>query len=377
LNGLKEVRDILAAWRRLDQPEKAVLATLVKVQGSAYRKPGARFLITEKGTVGAVSGGCLEQDLVQKARTLGSTARVAVFDMTAEDDELWGYAEGCNGVLHILLERLRTTESHQLELVEDVIHRRSPGVIATVIQVQGDLKSAVGSRVLVFPGGKVQETILNPFFVSPIVEHAAATLNASSHIRRFQFTEGMLEVFFEVVHPPISLTILGAGDDAIPMYRIARELGWDITVIDHRPAFAAEQRFPEARVVLIEPEKIPDHLNADHRSAVVIMTHSLRHDQSYLPAVLAQPFAYIGLLGSRERFKALLGRLEAAGAPVRDADRARIHTPAGLDIGSEAPGEIALAIVAEIQTVIQHRNGGFLRNADGPRVTPRRLTHDP
>ncbi|GJQ21090.1 MAG: putative xanthine dehydrogenase subunit A [Bacteroidia bacterium] len=362
---MSSLRNILTTWHRLAQPEKAVLATLVKVQGSSYRKPGARFLITETGTVGAVSGGCLEQDLVQKARTLGSTAEVAVFDMTGEGDELWGYAEGCNGVLHILLERLGTTGSRPLELMEEVYRRRSPGVIATVIQVQGELKVAVGSRVLVFPGGRIQETILNPFVVSALAEHAAETLNGSSHIRRFQFTEGAIEVFFEAVPPPISLTILGAGDDAVPVCRIAQELGWDLTVIDHRPALAVEERFPGARVAVVEPETITKQLNADRRSAVVIMTHSLRHDRIYLPAVLARPFAYVGLLGSRDRFKALLGQLERAGTPVKESDRSRIHTPAGLDIGSESPEEIALAIVSEIQTVMQNRNGGLLRNSSG------------
>lgn len=367
---MSSLQNILNTWHRLDQPEKAVLATLVKVQGSSYRKPGARFLVTERGTVGAVSGGCLEQDLVQKARGLGSGAQIAVFDMTGEGDELWGYAEGCNGVLHILLERLGTTESHQLELIEDVFRRRSPGVIATVIQVQGELKVAVGSRVLMFPGGRIQETILSPFVVSPVVEHAAGTINESSHVRRFQFTEGAIEVFFEVVHPPISLTVLGAGEDAVPVCRIAKELGWDLTIIDHRPAFAVEERFPGARIVLVEPEKIPEHLNADRRAAAVIMTHSLRHDQVYLPAVLARPFAYVGLLGSRDRFKALMGRLEEAGMPLNESDRSRVYTPAGLDIGSESPEEIALAIVSEIQSVMQHRNAGFLRNTAEPRVTP-------
>jgi len=335
--------------------KKAALATLVKTRGSSYRKAGARLLILEDGsTVGSISGGCVEQDIAKKAQELMNQGepQLAVFDMTNPDDELWGYGQGCNGVLSVLLEPTGASDP-QFHLINEVFHRRDPGVIATIIQVQGELKVRVGSRLLLFPNGTVQETVLNPFVTSPITEEAGRSRAGTSHQKVFQFTEGWVEVFFEVVHPPVSLTIAGAGTDAIPLHRLAGELGWKVTVIDHRPDFASQDRFPGADSLIIQlPESLNGSIVPDPRSAVVIMTHNFRHDLSLLPAFLKQPFPYVGLLGPKHRFDLLMKRLEQDGIKFDSEMLSRLHTPVGLNIGAESPEEIALAIIAEIQTVM-------------------------
>ena len=336
-----------------------MLATLVKTRGSSYRKPGARLLINADGsTVGSISGGCVEQDLGKKALSLsgGAEPQLAVFDMTSPDDELWGYGQGCNGVLSVLLECVSPTDP-QFRLVEEVQRKRSPGVIATVFQTSGEVRAKVGSRVLVFPGGTVQESILNPFITSPVAEEAQRTLGAASHCRSFQFTEGLIEVFFEAVLPPVSLTILGAGTDAIPLHRFAKELGWFVTVIDPRAAFATRERFPLADSVIVkEPEALDGSMPADPRSAAVIMTHNFRHDLAFLPALLRQSIPYVGLLGPKHRCDLLLKRLRQGDIEFDTETLSRLHTPVGLNIGAETPEEIALAVVAEIQAEMNRKS---------------------
>ncbi|HEX9614803.1 MAG TPA: XdhC/CoxI family protein [Bacteroidota bacterium] len=348
---MKDLSHILDSLRSAgDQP--TALATLMKTRGSSYRKPGARLLIKADGsTTGSISGGCVEQDIGKKALALpgGAEPQLVVFDMTNPDDELWGYGQGCNGVLYVLLERVSPMDP-QFRLIEEVMRKRSPGIIATIFQTGGEVRARVGSRLLLFPGGTVQETILNPFVTSPVAEEAHRCLTGGSHCRSFQFTEGLIEVFFEVIQPPVSLTILGAGTDAIPLHRSAKELGWYVTVIDPRAAFATRDRFPLADSVIVkEPEALDGSLPADPRSAAVIMTHNFRHDLALLPALLRQSIPYVGLLGPKHRCELLLKRLKQNDVEFDSETLSRLHTPVGLNIGAETPEEIALAIVAEIQ----------------------------
>ena len=166
-----------------------------------------------------------------------------------------------------------------------------------------------------------------------------------------------------MIVPPVSLVIFGAGPDAIPLAGFADNLGWTVTVIDARSAFLRRDRFPRVDdMILIDPDKVADHISFTGEEAVVVMTHNFNHDYELLKTLFASPVHYIGLLASKGKAGELLQKLRDEGFPPTDQQLARLYTPVGLDIGGETPEQIALAIVAEIQAVVTGRSGGFLRS---------------
>ena len=179
---------------------------------------------------------------------------------------------------------------------------------------------------------------------------------------------GGVRAFVEVLEPPLRLLVCGAGHDAIPMVRAAAGLGWNALVVDDRPAFLTHDRYPEAAgfVAVDAPEDIAEATEIDDHTYAVVMTHNFLRDKEYLRALVGSPAAYIGMLGPAARTERLLIELREEGVPMPDDVRARIHGPAGLDLGGEGPEEIAQSIAAEIVAVRRGRNGGFLKERPGP-----------
>jgi xanthine dehydrogenase accessory factor len=171
-----------------------------------------------------------------------------------------------------------------------------------------------------------------------------------------------VRAFVEVLDPPLRLVVCGAGHDAIPLVRAASVLGWNVTVVDDRPAFLTQARFPEAR----GPADAAKAAGVDERAYSVVMTHNFLKDKEYVRSLLGSPAAYIGMLGPGARTERLLMELRDEGVELTEIDRKRIHGPAGLDLGGEGPEEIAQAILAEIVAVKRRRAGGFLRDRPGP-----------
>lgn len=369
---MKELQDILRAYQdSRTRGLKAALATVVKTQGSTYRRAGARLFVREDGsTIGSVSGGCLENDVIEKARKVMQSDRAvtAVFDMTSPDDDLWGYGQGCNGVIHVLLEPLQGLRSSRtLRFIEECIDFRRMGVIASVFRTDGEMSVEVGSRLL-SSHGAIEEDIRHPVLVSALIEESEHALNeGSSRSREFRFTEGVVEAFIEIIQPPVSLTLAGAGTDAIPVARLAKELGWQVTVVDHRPAFANRERFPTAdRILVSRPEESVNSFASDSLSVAVIMTHNFQHDLALLQNFLSAPLPYVGLLGPKKRCELLLKTLRNRGFNPTREQLSRLYSPLGLDIGAESPEEIALSVIGEIQAVLAHLAGGFLRDKQRP-----------
>lgn len=363
---MKDLIDILNAYQKLDG--RAALATVVKIVGSAYRRPGARLLIRADGsTVGTISGGCLENDVVEKAKKfMGEhSPQLAVFDMTSADADLWGYGQGCNGVIHVLIEPLDPVKiSRQFQFILRVHNERSTGVIATIIRVEGELKLIVGARLFLSKEG-IDETLRHPVVSDAVVEEAEAIrLSGVSQTKEFRFTEGIAEVFFEVIRPPIALILCGAGSNVIPVSRLAAQLGWHVTIIDHRPALATHERFPDAAEVFVRrPEDLDGQIRLDERTAAVIMTHQFQIDLNLLRFFLSNPSPpYVGLLGATKRRDLLFEKLDESGFSISSDRRSRVFGPIGLDVGAENPEEIALAIIAEIQAAFSGLSGGFMRN---------------
>ncbi|WP_395088886.1 XdhC family protein [Armatimonas sp.] len=318
--------------------ESAILATVIRVGGSTYRRPGARMLLTESGwAAGSISGGCLETDVLQKAwwRTDSGPARV-VYDSTQEDEDIeWGFGLGCNGVVEVLLERLDSTNVAHLARLERWQTERTLGVLAT---------TGEGKRLALAQDGAFwgEESLL---------AGAQEALEKRQSFWRDQ-------TFYELVAPPQRLIIFGAGHDVVPLVKVATELlGWQVIVVDSRSLTPHPERFPGASVVSSFPL---DTLELS--DAAVLMTHSFRTDQELLPPLLASPVGYVGLLGPRRRAERLLEAFPPSDGGRGDGFRA----PLGLDIGADNPEEIALALVAEIRAWSAGRSGGPLTHREGP-----------
>jgi xanthine/CO dehydrogenase XdhC/CoxF family maturation factor len=365
---MSEITDVLSAIESLAaRGERMALATIVAVRGSTYRRPGARLLVPEDGApVGNISGGCLEGDVADMARVVmdDGRARLAGWDLTADDDAVWGLGLGCNGAIEVFIEpadRAAEVAGALRRALED----ERPICVVTV--VESDLEAvAPGARVVVAldrdPDGSLGDRGVDAEALS-----AARELLASerSEVRTFA---GGVRAFVEVLEPPVRLVICGAGHDAIPLVRAASVLGWSAVVVDDREAFLTLDRFPQAAglVHVGSPDEAATAAAVDGRTFVVVMTHNFLRDKAYLRSLLGSPAAYVGMLGPAARTQRLLMELADEGVDVEPVRGERIHGPAGLDLGSEGPEEIAQSILAEIVAVRRGRHGGFLRERPGP-----------
>jgi len=368
---VSEITDVLQAIESLSASgERMALATIVAVNGSTYRRPGARLLVPEEGDlVGNISGGCLEGDVADVARIVmrEGVARMVSFDLTADDDAVWGWGLGCNGAIEVFVEpaekaavvagalRMALEEERPISVVT-VLDSSVPGV-------------AQGARLIVKPGGETDGSLGDAVLESSARNAALELLAAErSDIRELPGSSGEARAFVEVLEPPLRLLVCGAGHDAVPLVRAAALLGWSPIVVDDRPSFLTPARFPEATdfVHVERPEEAAKAAPVDERTHVVVMTHRFMNDKEYLRSFLGSAAAYIGLLGPAARSQRILMELREEGVVVAEDDLARIHGPAGLDLGAEGPEEIAQAIVAEIVAVRRGRAGGFLKERKGP-----------
>jgi xanthine/CO dehydrogenase XdhC/CoxF family maturation factor len=355
---------------------RTALATVVRVAGSSYRRPGARMLVIEGGApVGSVSGGCLEADVIERALAALRSGQpsVVTYDTTDDGDILYGAGLGCSGVVEILIEPLpNESMPNHFRFLGELLQRRQAGVVATVFRAAHSAPSLIGRRLMLSESGEVPSDVPDPALAACILRDARVALaDGRSRHRRYPSSGGDVETFLEALLPPLPLVLCGAGNDAQPLARLAKELGWHVTVTDHRPAFATRSRFPDAdAVVLAAPEDLCSLIGSDARAAVVLMTHNFLRDQALLEALLPTSVRYIGILGPKSRTERLLQEMRNDGYDISPLQTERLHSPAGLDIGADTPEQIALSIVAEIQAVTARRTGEPLRQRPGPIYAP-------
>ncbi len=365
-----ETAQVLSAISALRaQGQRMALATIVGVKGSTYRRAGARLLVPDGGDlVGNLSGGCLEGEVEGLARSVMAEGRprLALFDLTADDEVIWGWGLGCNGAIEVFIEpadkAAETADALRLALEQE-----TPLAVATVIS--SDLAMVpTGARVLVHPGETAEGGTGQIAADVALTELAAGALATGvTETRTISFPDGDVRVFVEALHPPIRLLVCGAGHDAIPLVAAASAMGWRVVVADDRDEFLDAGRFPGAgEFVRIEPGAVADALDLDGRTYAVVMSHNFMRDRDYLRGLLNTDVSYIGMLGPNERLRRLLDDLGRQGVVPAGVDTAKLHGPAGLDIGAEGPEEIASAIVAEILAVSRGRGAGYLRDRSGP-----------
>lgn len=348
--------------------EAVVLATVVRVIGSSYGGLGARMLIRVDGTtVGLVSGGCLESDLCAHAVEVHSTgvARVVSYDTRADDDAVWGLGLGCNGLIDVLLQPLSPKQATTVaELLSTALAADQPAVLATVSHSSASRNApAVGAQAL-FSDDRTL-SIGDWADGSALTSAAAYVHEARLAGRRGLMHEvGAAQIALEVVSPAIRLVVCGSGPDTAPVCRLAASLGWNVTLVDHRPITEAHAaRFPGTRVIeCAEPATLAQAVPLTERTAAVVMSHHFARDTEYVNALIAARIAYVGVLGPRPRMDRMLAELAAHGEQI-PSGAAALFGPVGLDIGGDGPEAIALAIVSEISTVMHHRAPGHLRDA--------------
>jgi len=358
---MSEVDDVLAALAAPGAEDMA-LATVVDVQGSTYRREGARLVIpaTEgAATVGNISGGCLEGDVILSARAVLASGRPQLlhFDLTADEEAVWGWGLGCNGAIDVFVEPAARAAPFVTAMAAARAQQR-PLALATAITGR-----AVGSRMVIHADGRREGTLgATDDEVAVLAREALASRRSSTTT----VVDGT-RVFVEVVVPPTRLVVCGAGHDAIPLVEFGARLGWRVEVVDDRPALLTADRFPQAaRFVRCAPLQAAGELGPDERTCVVVMSHNFLRDKAYLQSFLRTSLAYLGSLGPRVRLDRLVAELRAEGVDVDPADLDRVYAPAGLDIGAEGPEEIAWAIVSEILAAGNGARAGSLRDRPGP-----------
>ncbi len=362
---------MMKAWdAALASGSPVVLATLVGARGASYRSMGARMLILEDGTrIGSLSGGCIEGELCRRAFwwTEGGRPYLRTYDTALQqEDEGPGYGLGCGGSIDVWLERLSPEDPLNPLLLADAVRAtRTDRVTATVLRSEDE--TILGKRFALDAHDSPESWL-------PAALHLAGAHRLGDQpsrvVSRAGEADAPCDIFMDVMRPPTQLIICGAGFDAQPLAHFAAQLGWRVVVCDQRADFARPQRFPEAHEVVCvrTPEDLPLS-RFDALTACVVMTHSFEQDHAFLRQILPLALPYVGLMGSRDRTRALFEELETS------IEESGIFAPAGLDIGAETPEEIALSIMAEIRACLSVRSGGSLRNSAEPIHTAARSPH--
>lgn len=362
---MKEIKRILEVYNHLDLSQRKVaLATVVYVEGSAYRRPGARMLVTDDGRwEGAISGGCLEGDALRKARQvmLDGQPMVVRYDTMDDDANSLGIGLGCNGIIDVFIEPIDPGEPRNpIRLLEEFVRLRDRRVIATIFRANAETGLCTGMRVVLTE----TPTEEPPGWLRSDMVLCMATGKASTV--RYEVTGQSVDVFIERIDPGIELIIFGAGYDTIPLTRMATEIGWSVTVTEDCIAHLAPKRFPEATCLLYaDATAITEKLTLTDRTAAVLMSHNYNYDLAVLTRLIPTRVPYIGVLGPRKRYQKMQAEWERSDKRFAQSALNRVHSPIGLDVGAETPDEIALAILGEIKAFFSDRSGGFLREKPG------------
>ena len=368
---MKELVEIINAYDTATKAGKGcVLATVVHVEGSSYRRPGARMLVLDNGLmIGAISGGCLEGDALKKALLTFTEkkSRLVTYDTSDEDDATVGIQLGCEGVIQVLFEFIHSNDlNNPIELLRKVIAKRQRAAVVTLFDLSDKKKNQIGTCFVLEENGDLTNAIMEfPPLLEPqiLADAQVVIVSGISAFKTYKLPELPANYFIDFIQPCISLVVVGAGNDAVPLMQMAGILGWEVKVVDGRNTHAKQDRFISACQVLVsKPEKVLEQITIDYRTCFVLMTHNYQYDLQMLKALLPKSIPYIGLLGPRKKLTKILEDLSKEGIVVTSQELSKIYGPTGLDIGAETSEEIASSIIAEIQAVVNGKSGNMLKD---------------
>lgn len=367
--NMKELKEIVKAYDAAVQSGKGfALASVVHLEGSSYRRPGARMLVSDEGELtGAISGGCLEGDALRKAMYAISLqrSRLVSYDTSDEDDMTIGIQLGCAGVIQVLFEPIDPQkQDNPIQLIRKALAIRQEAVMVTLFNLSNKSADQAGTCLLMESNGNISGSIPVQALEKVVMGDVQQAMQHKKSVFREYQADGMsITAFIEFLQPPISLVVVGAGNDAVPMMQMADTLGWDVRIVDGRNTHARPERFVAACQILVaKPEAVLDQLPMDGRTVFVMMTHNYNYDLSMLKALLPTQTPYIGMLGPKKKLDRMLDELRQEGLQLDEAMLSKVHGPTGLEIGAETPEEIALSIIAEIQAVVEGKAGGMLKH---------------
>lgn len=362
---MKEIRAIIKAYDEADKKKiRLALATVVRVEGSSYRRTGARMLVMDNGVwVGGISGGCLEGDALKHARVAieSTQSTLITYDTTDDDPYQIGVGLGCNGIIDVLFTPLDVNDTNNpVEILKQCLALgRETHVLITITGLAGKWKNIQpgtvvrydGFRSIAFLGDDVVLLLQLAIEKQFLTGHSAPVYCDVSADRS-------LETFIEILPPEIHLVLMGHQYDVYPLSRLIKEMGWRLTIV------ANPLKLNSLVAAIADEVVLPDgfkNLFIDDHTAIVLMAHDYKTDKYNLPKALKTKAAYIGMLGPRIRSEKIWQELENEGIPVSSEDMKRIYAPVGLDIGAVAPEEIALSLMAEVKAALSDRDGSFLR----------------
>jgi xanthine dehydrogenase accessory factor len=365
---VKELLDIVNAFDKAHaEGKQTALATVVLVEGSSYRRAGARMLVADDGQLtGAISGGCLEGDALRKARLVMAQHKpmLVTYDTTDDDDAKFGVGLGCNGIIHILIEPIFADKhDNPIHLFKQFLNKREPVVLITLFSLNNKHAAQPGTCLLLTDEQNIQGFFPDEDIKDALLTDAKNVFRNGNSVTKTYVYGNKFTCFIELLQPTVSLIVFGAGNDAIPLVQMAAVLGWHVTLVDGRANYAVAGRFPLAKKIIIaKPEQALSQLVLDERTVVILMTHNYIYDMATLRQLLPLELTYVGALGPRKRLQRMLNEFGDEGLDITSQQLASIYGPAGLDIGSENSDEIALSIIAEMQAVLKNRNGSSLRD---------------
>lgn len=366
---MKELQQIIQAYEVCKSENQSVaLATVVQVDGSAYRRPGARMLVTQEGNLtGAISGGCLEGDALRKAQAVifQQKSMLVTYDTTDEDDQKFGVGLGCNGIIHVLIEPIDFKDlCNPIELIKEALSDRNSGLLLSIFSIPRSRSEQVGTVYL--KKGKHQfgtPQVIDPQLWLRLKHELEVFDQPQNEIRTYEDLKG-ISVFFEVIKPTTRILLFGAGNDTIPLAKMAEILGFELVLIDGRKNLATSARFPSAKTIIHgQAYEVVLQIDTDLNTVALLMTHNFEYEVIVLEKLLTCMIPYIGILGPKRKTEKLIQRLEGKGIQVSSDN---FYAPVGLEIGAETSEEIALSILAEIKAVLNKKQPIFLREKLGP-----------
>lgn len=361
---MKEINDIIKAFHEANAGGvKTALATVVRVEGSFYRQPGARMLVTDTGQLtGAISGGCLEGDALRRALLAieQQKNKLITYDTSNEDDIEFGVQLGCNGIVHILFEPIDYRKPcNPINLLEGLVAQRASAVMVTLFSL--DRTQEQTGTSLLFRNDVVQSNGLDFDMLKAHV--FTAIEQKSSACVTVEIDKHETDLLIEYIPPPVRLVIAGAGNDVKPLVNMAAILGWETIVVDGRKTHAMAKRFPAAdKVLVMKPAELASAIASDRYTAYALMTHNYNYDLDLLKRLLVIDPVYLGILGPRTKFDRMLADLAKEGIIPAPEQLSFVYTPIGLDIGAETSEEIAVSILSEIKAVMAGRKGTPLKH---------------
>ncbi|MER3319095.1 MAG: XdhC family protein [Allomuricauda sp.] len=370
---MRELDVIIAQYQELkSQGVRCILATVVHVEGSSYRRAGARMLVDEYGNItGAISGGCLEGDALRKALFAldRQENKLVTYDTSDEDDAVIGAQLGCNGIIQVLFEPINYIDGNNpCELLRTIAEQEVPMAVSVVFNLDKS-QQQLGTSLVADENQAVSGQQLPDDLQHALLLKSKEVINENaSYFAELTAEEKTHFVFIQIYQPPVKLVLVGAGNDAQILAQQADLLGWKVTVTDGRPTHANKDRFVgSCQVIVTKPEETLKNINIDNRTCFVLMSHNYNYDLSVLKLLLGNPETpYIGILGPLKKYERMLNELADEGIEVSKEDLDKIYAPVGLEIGAETPAEIGLSILAEIQSVLTNKGARPLKQKTEP-----------